>query len=403
MASVTMKDEPGSHSPFWQAKIKGLKDERGKVKVIWLSTKLVKEREALKLAEAWEGACRDAESGKLTQDKAAALIDKVRAEYGEKQGKITEKLVSGLLKAKGRELGGRNFEAWCEDWLSRREGSTSRSTIEKYKRVVESFLRSLPQDRRIGPIDQISGDDVQAWIDKSEAKGVAAQIRKTILHGVFEKARVKRFCVWNPVDEVEVTKRSKAERIPFDSDSVRRLIAVADKEWTGCILFGFQAGLRICDAANLRWNDIDLQERTVTFTARKTNNEEVKTLHSDLVTYLIDLKSGDDPQAPLFPHLCDRPSSGRQGLSAEFGKLMKKAKIDPQYVELPSGREFPKLSFHSLRHATAARLHHAGVSEETRMEIVGHASKAVHKGYTHPDQSQQRGAMNLLDSVLPEK
>ena len=60
------------------------------------------------------------------------------------------------------------------------------------------------------------------------------------------------------------------ERLPFSKDQVKDLLAVAESEWRGMILLGYHTGIRLSDAANLTWANIDLFKRILVFRARKT-------------------------------------------------------------------------------------------------------------------------------------
>src|SRR5947209_1100093 len=51
---------------------------------------------------------------------------------------------------------------------------------------------------------------------------------------------------------------------------LRALLSAASPEWYGLILFGYQAGLRLSDAAHLTWNNVDLEPRLLTFQPQKT-------------------------------------------------------------------------------------------------------------------------------------
>ena len=54
-----------------------------------------------------------------------------------------------------------------------------------------------------------------------------------------------------------------------------------------------------------------------------------------------------------------------------------------------------KLSFHCLRHTFVSRLAEAGVAQDVRMRLVGHASAANHAIYTH----DEVGAKAAIDAL----
>jgi integrase len=61
-----------------------------------------------------------------------------------------------------------------------------------------------------------------------------------------------------------------------------------------------------------------------------------------------------------------------------------------------AGRNLSALSFHSLRHSFNSALANAGVSQELRQKLTGHASEAMNRLYTHHELEVIRGAVQSL-------
>jgi integrase len=59
------------------------------------------------------------------------------------------------------------------------------------------------------------------------------------------------------------------------------------------------------------------------------------------------------------------------------------------------------LPLHTVRHTTASLLRSAGVDEQTRMELVGHATADAQRIYAHADQARQLEAMSTLRELMP--
>jgi integrase len=59
-------------------------------------------------------------------------------------------------------------------------------------------------------------------------------------------------------------------------------------------------------------------------------------------------------------------------------------------------RKFTKRSFHSLRHSFNSALANAGVAEEIRMKLTGHASKAMNDRYTHLQVAALKNAVTAI-------
>lgn len=90
--------------------------------------------------------------------------------------------------------------------------------------------------------------------------------------------------------------------------------------------------------------------------------------------------------------------SGRNGLSGQFRLLMAKAGITGRTTERrgEKGRNRSSLTFHSLRHSFNSAMANAGVSQELRQRLTGHAAKAINDRYTHTELETLRSAVLLV-------
>jgi len=115
------------------------------------------------------------------------------------------------------------------------------------------------------------------------------------------------------------------------------------------------------DIANLKGEDVDWPNKTVSFTRKKTGKPVIVHLGAEALNLFKDLPS----EGKLFPYL----SSVRAGDRAtEFGQRCARLGIKG-------------VSLHSYRYAWAERAKIAGYPERFAMENLGHNSKAVHRAY----------------------
>ena len=121
-------------------------------------------------------------------------------------------------------------------------------------------------------------------------------------------------------------------------------------------------------------------------------------VHPALEDHLLSLPTPKSDDTFLFPSLAQRKVSP---LSKEFSRLMEEARIEQRIIREKSGagRSVSALSFHSLRHSFSSILANAGVSEERRMALTGHASRDMHQKYTHHQLEQLRDAIAVLPSI----
>ena len=138
------------------------------------------------------------------------------------------------------------------------------------------------------------------------------------------------------------------------------------------ILIGAYTGLRLEDCAGLLWGNVDLNEATLTIIPAKTQRKGIEVripLAAPLLEFLESHPIADDPDAPVFPSLAGRSSSGRRGLSWSFGEIMDHANVS-RGKKLQDGKH--EMSFHCLRHTFTSWLTNAGVSPELRQAMTGH-------------------------------
>ena len=69
----------------------------------------------------------------------------------------------------------------------------------------------------------------------------------------------------------------------------------------------------------------------------------------------------------------------------------------------PAGKSLSLRSFHSLRHTFNSCLANAGVSQEIRRELVGHASDQVNKRYTHMELATFQQAISSIPRLSSVK
>jgi integrase len=115
------------------------------------------------------------------------------------------------------------------------------------------------------------------------------------------------------------------------------------------------------DIANLKAEDVDWENHTISFTRKKTGVPVIVHLGEEALNTLKDLPS----EGPLFPYLARVRAGDR---ATEFKQRCQ-------------GLGIEGVSLHSYRYAWGERAKTAGYPERFAMENLGHNSKAVHRAY----------------------
>jgi len=356
---------------------------------------------------------------KTTRKEAEEVARQLEAPFNlVRKGLATERVLLKSYKSAAEEAGLGDikvlsikevFDAYLE---SKRLIKRSKATVNKYKQVIESLLTFSGNERTAQSINTLKTSDIENWRNQRIEEGVAgstADNQLSIISFALGSCKKKGMIVENPAEGIERTGEGSEKRQCFTQDEVVKLCDEADDEWKGMILLGLWYGMRIGDTSNVKWEKIDLTDRTIRHTPTKTgrtSKEEMTYFMPDEVYgYVKEAHKSKGASKFLFPSLAGKESGSFGGLSNAFDRLMVKAKINVPLGAKKDGigRQFRMKGFHSLRYTQATRMADAGIPEELAMAISMHKSATVHKGYVQFTQSIQKNLFSKLKPVLKLK
>ena len=394
MASIYKR--PGSKT--WQASFYVIDPETGQAKQVRQSTNKTNERQAKAAAAELERRAREKAGGGET--KGRLILDVLQRAGQEAQKETLNAARARVLMAEivristGEDLPVFTIKTWLEEWRRRKSEVTEPATQARYKASVKAFLDWLGE-RVEKPLESLTVADIRSFRESLRKGGRTA---RTCQHYVRDIASGLRTAVreglltHNPASGLDPLENSDSmERKPFIGTEVSKLVKHAPSaDWKGIILCGLYAGLRLGDAAKLKWGAVDFDEGTLRLIPAKTKRKKREIcipLHPELRGFLDNHPIADDPIAPLFPSLAKRSVSGKNGLSLGFAAIMGTAKVSrgkARIVEKESaGRTTHERGFHSLRHTFVTMLTNSDVGEDLRMKLAGHSDSEVHAIYSH--------------------
>jgi integrase len=320
------------------------------------------------VAEQFVTATRKLAQGGFTEADARALLD--------------ELLKAGRLNPLSQE----SVEQFFRAWLEGKELAKKKRTADRYRKVVTDFLSALGARAR-QPVSGLTPVTV-------------AQDLK-IVRGILEIARKQGVVINNPAASVESPRGGAFDRDVFTPFEVKAIYDAASDEWKMATLFGYYGGMRLSDAVSRSWREIDLITEVIDYTQRKTGRRVVVPLHPDLVDHLMKI-AGDDPKGMLTPKLAKFVEKSTRYVSKLFARVMAAAGVDCGESKRDTGRMFSRKSFHALRHSFVSVMANAGIPDEVRQKLTGHASAAVHKRYTHLELQPLKTAIQALPTLKPK-
>src|SRR5262249_7560136 len=361
------------------------------------STKQTERKKALEVCLALERAESMARHGTFTEARALELVGEV------------------LQRTSGESLSYFTVEEWLRHWLEVKIEVKAGRTGERYKQIVKEFVDSLGGRSKLN-IAAITPKDILTFRKSRSAKGLArstVNLDVKIVGAAFNAAKRQGYIPTNPCTAIESLPVEKPQKDVFATKHIKalmdaamerkngRMIFEAGEDWRGAILLAFYIGARLQDVANMRWESIDLPNKLITYVPRKTRGRVAVPIHPELESYLLNLPAPDSGKTFVFPELAGHDTGGRSGLSRTFARIMARAKIEGSVARAADrqGRTVRTLSFHSLRHSFNSAMANAGVAEEVRMKLAGHATREIHTRYTHLELAPLRAAVGKLPAI----
>jgi integrase len=388
MASITKDSHHPPKSPFWIACYNGIGTD-GKVLRFKRSTKTTDPKLARRLADEWEQLEKLAGQKRLTESQCRKVI-----------AEMYERTI-------GEPLHFRTAREYLAEWLENTKADVEVRSYLRYFQIIHEFLAhvGVKADRLLR---EITPADIRSWRDALKRKGLSAPTVNgaiTVLRMPFKSAHDLGYIEINPCMKASVRPlKDEARNVSkdvFTPEQIAALLQAAPSEdWRGMIMLAYFTGLRLRDCSELRWNNVNLDKGIITVTTRKTKKDVTVPIHPQFAAWL-DSQTRGIGKAPVFPSLAGKSGSGTTGLSMTFKHIMERAGIKGRLLREATGegRSQSSLSFHSLRHSFNSALANAGVAQELRQKLTGHASAEMNAQYTHHELESLRAAASVIPSI----
>ena len=265
----------------------------------------------------------------------------------------------------------------AESWVSAKTAKAS--SIDKYRTDIAHFTRYLGARASLDLRD-VTPDDITAFYkgmcESGYAQKTSILVTRTV-RAVLRRATLLRQIDSNPAELLTLSQTDDgAKRRSFTPEEIGQILAEVgdDTEWTTACLFGLYYGMRLGDACNRRYEEID--GGVLRFVPQKKSRKG-KIVAVPLVGELAKLQ-GTGPITPRLHGLTVSVASG------QFSRILDKAGIvRSRSASKGKGRGVVDKTFHSWRHTTNSMLVDAGVDQRVRQLICDHDSTKVSNNYTH--------------------
>lgn len=370
-------------SPFWFV---GWRDAEGRQHK--KSTHTTNRGEALAIANGTRTAVLLARRGRLTSATARDVVTSIVSDIS--------------ANWTGAALERYTLRSWSAAWVASKQNEVGPATVSRYTALVKRLcdFAGPAADRDLAAYTIDEATRFRDHLVENLSAG-SAKLAVKILKALFSAAAARGLIPDSTVQTLKTPKaRSSGVRRAFTDSEIRALLKHAEGEWRGLILFGLFTGQRLGDVRSWTWRHVNLDERIVVFNMAKTDTPHTVALAEPLVDHLATLPAPDSPDAPLFP-ISSRTAVNT--LSKQFYTIMVDAGLVPPRTHekkknakaRDTSRTPSPISYHSFRHTLSTWLD-ATASPAISAKLIGHESQAVHRGYSHLEQSTIREALNNL-------
>lgn len=332
-------------------------------------------------------------------------------------------------------------EKWLNRWLDDIARPRIRPTTHGvYTTVIRRHIIPAIGTRRL---DKLTPDHIRT-MHKAIGPSRTAELAHVVLAKALKDAMREGVISGNICDRVDKPRYTKRKRTSMSAGVAKLIIKTAlesrDESQATRWAAAFLTGARQAELLGLRWSYVNLDSgymdiswqlqqlrqvhgcdpacgkqraaycpqrrwdlpadfehepcyRSLLFTRPKTEaGERLVPIVAPLLDALRRMYAdqGPNPQGLVWHHPDGRPIDPRADNRA-WNQLL----VDAEVIE-----EGETLPLHLARHTTATLLRSAGVDEQTRQEILGHATVDAQRIYAHGDQARHLEAMSSLGELL---
>lgn len=260
-------------------------------------------------------------------------------------------------------------------------------------RDIENFASHL-QQKVNRHISSNRGEPV------STSRGEGYRVYFRTLKAAFNKAIEWGYINENYFLKVKLPKKQKLAPVFINSEQLSAISGqIKNYVVKDFIVFAFYTGMRLDEIINLRWKNVDLENRVITvgdenFTTKGRNQrfipicEEifaVLTTFRKTPSFILPLGKGENINGFVFCKANGEQYTGDH-ISQCFKRACKAADVDS------------RIHFHTLRHSFASNLVQKGVPLYTIKELLGHSSISTTEIYSHLNMETLREAVKKLDT-----
>ena len=291
----------------------------------------------------------------------------------------------------------------CTEWLYVTHNRIKESTAANYRMKLEKHIIPAFGDMKIA---LLAAKDIYAFIESKLKSGLSARYVTDIivlLKSIYRYA-CREYAVRNVLDGIVLPKKKRQEQRILSHGQQKTLSSYLNSNrnpTTIGIAISLYTGMRIGELCALQWQDIDIDNRTLT--VRKTI-QRIQCFDGKTKTKLVitEPKSANSFRTiPLPDHLITmiKQFVGKPSDYVLSGKCrpVEPRTMQNRFKRVLNNANLPSINYHALRHSFSTSALELGFDIKTLSEILGHSSVEVTLNrYVHSSMDRKRACMDLL-------
>jgi integrase len=335
---------------------------------------------------------------------------------GKTRREVQEKLTAALrahhqglpIDQDERETVGKFLDRWLDDIAS----SIRASTLKSYRDIVRVHLQPELGHVRL---TKLTPAQVQTMLTSKTASGLSprrVQYIRAVLRSALAQALDWSLVARNAAELTRAPKVVYDEVKPLSVEQARALLAaVRDDRLEALYVLALSTGMRQGELLGLRWEDVDLEQRTlrVSMTLHRVNGEY----------QLQEPKTQRSRRAIVLPRVAADALGRHQGrqneeraltgdwertdlvFTTDRGAPLHGSSITHRFQDLLERAGLPRQRFHDLRHGCATLLLAQGVQGRSIMGALGHSQIGLTMNtYGHLTPSMEADTAARMDAIL---
>jgi len=272
------------------------------------------------------------------------------------------------------------YLAFVESRKSENTHAIAKGVFDKLQEYLAEEGIKMIEDVNVGHIDgYIDWLTVASKTKKNHLGVISIMFKQAVREGVVSQ---------NPCEFATLPKITHKERHRMLTHDDIEVIFKNSGKWRLYYAFLLYTGLRAGDVAMLRYESLDVNDKSITQLIRKSR----KVYQLPMADILIDeIGNIEGKEGPIFPTLYNENESKLNDRLANPRKFMQK---------ILSVAERPKATLHSFRHVFNNLLLAQGLSIQDRQTLLAHSSSDTTKIYTHPNAEVAANYINQLPNYL---